>query len=637
MRTVPVAVPRCLTASNPGETSCAAFVFRLLLLVYLLVPQIRVTVLAQSSPVNDANRWSVLREFQGPDFATGNQLLADAQKQPMKFAKPVTYSTGEGGTPSIAIVDVNGDGYPDMVIANYCPTGDNCSSGEVGVLLGKGDGTFDPAEMYSSGGISPDFVAVSDVNGDGNADLVVVNDGSGTIGVLLGNGNGTFQAASTYSLDAGGAGALIVGDVNGDGRPDILVTVGYFENPGFVVVLLGNGDGSFQNAVGYSSGGYGAGAFVMKDLNEDGYPDLIVANACQTLNENGNCEGNAGAIGVLLGNGNGTYEPVTVYNSGGYSGVSFAVGDINRDGYPDIVVANGCQTSSDCGAVHSTGSVNILLGNGNGTFTSTAIYSSGGFEANSISIGDLNGDGIPDLAVSNLCETGICFNGPNTGEVSTFMGFGNGTFGGPGSFGSGGYEASSVVIRDVNGDGYPDLVVTNECGTIDHCENGEIAIFLGSGGGFQKALRYSAGGAESVSTSFADFAGNGRPDLVVLNYCTFRPKMGACTNYNGALSLLLNETSYTTTTTLSSSPNPAHVNQPVTFMAIVDSTPSVPNGEVITFYNGKSNLGESTTVNGIAILTTSSLSAGKYTIKASYPGDAFHKASSGTVKQVVNP
>ena len=101
--------------------------------------------------------------------------------------------------------------------------------------------------------------------------------------------------------------------------------------------------------------------------------------------------------------------------------------------------------------------------------------------------------------------------------------------------------------------------------------------------------------------------------------------------------VFLNETSYTTKTALTSSPNPSHVNQSVTFTATIASTPPVPNGELVTFYNGKTNLGTGQTTNGVATLTTSFSKAGNYTIKASYPGDPFRKKSSATVKQVVNP
>ena len=106
---------------------------------------------------------------------------------------------------------------------------------------------------------------------------------------------------------------------------------------------------------------------------------------------------------------------------------------------------------------------------------------------------------------------------------------------------------------------------------------------------------------------------------------------------NGSVAVLLNTTSYTTKTALTSSPNPAQVNQTVAFTATITSNPPAPNGEVVTFYNGKTELGTGATTNGVATLNTSFSKAKTYTIKATYPGDPFRKPSKGTVKQVVNP
>ncbi len=142
----------------------------------------------------------------------------------------------QGGSEAyfVAAKDVNGDGKPDILVANH-------GSGTVGVLLANGNGTFQPAVTYEEGGNSPFSIAVDDVNSDGKPDLLVGN-GSSTVGVLLGNGNGTFQAAEEY--DSGGAGqqSVAVADVNGDGRPDVIAA--NFEGPGGglgnVGVLLNN-------------------------------------------------------------------------------------------------------------------------------------------------------------------------------------------------------------------------------------------------------------------------------------------------------------------------------------------------------------------------------------------------------------
>jgi hypothetical protein len=157
----------------------------------------------------------------------------------------------------------------------------------VGVLLGNGDGTFQTAVNYGSGGYLATSVAVADVNGDGKPDLVVANF-AGNVGVLLGNGDGTFQTAVTYGTGGGDTQSVAVADVNGDGKPDLVVA-------GNVGVLLGNGDGTFQTAVTYGSGGYDPASAAVADVNGDGKPDLVVANECT----DSSCDTN-GTVGVLI-------------------------------------------------------------------------------------------------------------------------------------------------------------------------------------------------------------------------------------------------------------------------------------------------------------------------------------------------
>ncbi len=145
------------------------------------------------------------------------------------FLPAVTYDSGGFGASMVAVADVNGDGKPDLVVAN-CGSCSIFNDGSVGVLLGNGDGTFQPAVTYSSGGIIPLFVAIADVNGDGKPDLVVANRcgnngclNQAPVGVLLGNGDGTFQAAATYFSGGEFASSVAVADLNGDGKPDVLV------------------------------------------------------------------------------------------------------------------------------------------------------------------------------------------------------------------------------------------------------------------------------------------------------------------------------------------------------------------------------------------------------------------------------
>jgi hypothetical protein len=147
------------------------------------------------------------------------------------FATVVSLDSGGFFPDWVDIVDVNGDGKPDVVVANSSDTIINDLGGNVGILLGNGDGTFKPAAHYLSGGFGAASVAVADVDGDGKLDLVVVNcsatsgsctGGGGTVGVLPGNGDGTFQTAVTYSPGGNTPFGVAVADLNGDSKPDIV-------------------------------------------------------------------------------------------------------------------------------------------------------------------------------------------------------------------------------------------------------------------------------------------------------------------------------------------------------------------------------------------------------------------------------
>jgi FG-GAP-like repeat/Bacterial Ig-like domain (group 3) len=523
-------------------------------------------------------------QMYSPQHRAGALSRPEARpRQPVSISKPagftraVIYSTGGNYAFAVAIKDLNGDGKPDLAVADLCQTGsdgnsDCDSGGAVGVLLGNGDGTFQPSVTYSSGGTAASSVAIADVNGDGFPDLLVAN-----------------QCESSTDCTNG-----VIG------------------------VLLGNGDGTFRPPVAYSAGN-GAQSIAVADLNGDGHPDLAVANACLSANS---CDN--GGVSILIGNGHGTFQAATTYNSGGQNALSIAISDLNGDSAPDVIVANQCFSKFKC----SNGGVSVLLGNGNGTLQSSTSYSSGGYSALSIAAADVNDDGRPDILATSLCSDS---NNCVEGVVGVLVGKGDGTVKPPVTYSSNGYGASSLAVGDMNGDGITDLVVDNICKTSSNCAKGGIGVLLGNGDGtFQAPILYSSDGNDATSVATADLNGDGKLDIVTANDCTSK------SNCNGIVAVLLNSSVNKTTTTLSSAPNPSAVGQPVTLTATTSSTLSIPDGEVVTFYQGSLELGAGTTRNGIAILTTSFSQAGTFTIKAKYPGDAFHKSSSGKVKQTVN-
>jgi hypothetical protein len=179
----------------------------------------------------------------------------------------VSYASGGVNPVSVAIGDVNGDGRPDVVVANQ-----DIHSNTVCVLISNTSGTLDAAVSYASGGRYPSSVAIGDVNGDGRADVVVGNLSS--VCVLSGNVGGTLDAAVPYSSGGIGRSSVAIGDVNGDGRPDVVVA----QNDNTVSVLAGNASGTLNAAVPYSSGGNGVYTVAIMDVNDDGRPDLVVAN-----------------------------------------------------------------------------------------------------------------------------------------------------------------------------------------------------------------------------------------------------------------------------------------------------------------------------------------------------------------------
>jgi len=216
------------------------------------------------------------------------------------FQAPLSFDTGAAAY-AVAVGDFNGDGIPDLAVANaggyYSFTG----GGSVSVLLGKGDGTFQPAVNYFVGDSSTS-VAVGDLNGDGIVDLAVSDSSGNQVRVLLGKGDGTFELAGTYPAGVGPR-SVAIADFNGDGRLDLAVAdEGTAPNyaDGSLSVLLGNGDGTFRSPVQVATGVRPL-SVVVGDFNRDGIPDLALTNY---------------AVSVLLGNGDGTFQAAVKYGAG---------------------------------------------------------------------------------------------------------------------------------------------------------------------------------------------------------------------------------------------------------------------------------------------------------------------------------
>ena len=353
--------------------------------------------------------------------------------KPGEFAGPANYAVGTHPV-AVAVADFNGDGKPDLAVANR-------SSSDVNILLGNGDGTFRKAANYVLGQF-PSFVAVGDFNGDHRLDLAVANGGgNSTVDILLGNGDGTFQSPVSYNTDAD-ADHVACADFNGDGRTDLLIS----SSTGVIGVLTGNGDGSFQAAILTSTAG--TTPFVaLGDFNGDGHMDVVTGTG------GASGESDFGNLIVLLGNGNGTFQ--TQVSSRLRFWPQFIVAaDLNGDGKMDLAATVRENIFG--------GDIRVFLGNGDGTFGDPAQVR--GEFASLVAIADLNNDAHPDLF-------GLEYFDPqsNPMEIQWMLGKGEGTFQdavfNPCALSSGCIQLSTrpswLAVADLNGDGLPDLVVTN--------------------------------------------------------------------------------------------------------------------------------------------------------------------------------
>jgi hypothetical protein len=409
------------------------------------------------------------------------------------FTAPRSYGTDQ--TPdAVATGYFTADRFPDLAVANY-------ESGDVSVLLNNGDGTFQAARNYAAGS-NPQAVTVGDFNGDGRADLAVADISSSNVSLLLGNGDGTFQTARSFAagirLDS-----VVAVDFTGNGILDLVVadSGSYPTYPGTVSVLLGNGDGSFQVPVSYAVGS-DADAVAVGDFNGDGKLDLAVANFFSNT------------VSVLLGNGNGTFQAARSVPVGN-NPASLAVGDLRGDGKVDLVVADAGYPNFG-----NVGDVEVLLGNGDGTFQAARTYAAGD-GASSVVVDDFTGDGILDLAVA---DAGGVPAGSSEG-VYVLLGNGDGTFHPAHTFAAATYP-ESVVAGDFTGDGILDLAVANRGAN-------NVSILPGNGDGtFQDAPSFPVSN-DPQSVAVGDFTAGGILDLAVANKGT-DPS-------NGSVSVLLGD------------------------------------------------------------------------------------------------
>ena len=426
------------------------------------------------------------------------------------------YSTGSASSNMVAMGDLNKDHRLDILVVNN-------NTGVIDVLLGSFEG-FAEQKSYPAG-VSPQSAAAGDFNNDSRLDIVVTNWRDSNVSVLLGNGDGSFADQTTYPT-ALSPQSLVVGYFNGDSRLGTFVAT---SGDGAPCVLLQHNRGALTKYKSYASGGGSSLRYVaVLDLNNDSRLDIIVANY------------GTGSVGALLGLGDGTFQSQTMLLSRPNSNPSaIAIGDYDGDLRKDMAVMN-----------YGTRNVDMLLGNGEGSFTpqtdvgfrfATApflassgdfnndgrseilvaydgndnvdilrAYDTGSFKhpmpyptrtgPQSVVVGDFNNDSHLDIVVANAQDISVSvLLGTTQGSVANQIHYSTGS------------SPQSVAVGDLNNDYRLDIVVTNG-------GDGNVSVLLGNGdGSFANQTTYLTG-SRSQSVAVGDFNNDHRLDIVVANY-----------------------------------------------------------------------------------------------------------------------
>jgi Bacterial Ig-like domain (group 3)/FG-GAP-like repeat len=406
------------------------------------------------------------------------------------FQPPTTIAALPAGAYPIVSADMNRDGIPDVVVLET-------ANASVLIYAGRGDGSFGAPRTVFVGN-SPTFMVAGDLNGDQTPDLIFNATVANTVQwppygftYLLGDGNGGFKAPVTLISSYGtGRSVLTAGDVNNDGHLDVITCDG----AGNAQVFLGDGRGSFTELSPFMDGLGGMGGesqLLLADLYGNGKLDLVVGNF--------GSQGYPGPLMVLKGNGDGTFG-ASVSLKAGFFPTYVAAADMNGDGRQDLMVANTVSSS-----------ITVLINHGGGSFTAAANnYATAFLESNLsrdavglLGVGDFNGDGKPDVEVASISGVDVLLN------------LGRGVLQAPGSV-EVGLLTAQMFPADLNGDGHPDLALAT---LGPQGVYGGIDILAGHGDGTLTVTPYSFPGDLFIGNLVGgDFNGDGKIGVAAFGY-----------------------------------------------------------------------------------------------------------------------
>jgi hypothetical protein len=541
---------------------------------------------------------------------------------------------------AMASGDFNGDGNPDITVVSQNPS-------SVSVFLGNFSGSLDPGPTYPVGN-APAGIVAADFNGDGLLDLAITNAQDNTITILIGNGDGTFRQGTTVTDPGTYPTQIAAADLNGDGHMDLAVVnlcgptritcapQAGPTGPGAVLVLLGNGDGTFSAVTASSSVGQLVTGIAAGDLNLDGAIDLLVTNQFDST------------ATLLMGNGDGTFTPTQSVVATGRGPSGIALGDFNGDGKLDFAVTNAWAgtvsifMNQNCAGLPATAC----------TFSQTASVPVG-TNPGAIAEGDLNADGFVDLVVANF----------GSNDITMLLGDGTGGFSGGGLPNPLIFDTDpqpdALTLADFSGDGRLDVLTLNGAATyslLTQTAVPQVVLSLsnpfpvyGQGMTYSAQVNPSFGAQPTGTVTFFDGSTSlGTAPLYgyQANLFASTPNVGThqiTATYDGDANFLASTSAEVTETvsqaqtnlTLSSNVNQLPFGQPFTLSAtVVISNVGTPTGTVAFFDTSTStSLGTATVTNGVGQLTLSNLPPGAHVITSIYSGDTNFLGSSSPTYQ----